>query len=176
MGAIENYPIDIIKRTKEILEDSKLHAVLKKEDREVAFLLNCLLGLIVAISENEKRKSEVFKGNIDDDFLKLIPQKVGFIKKDNNKYDLTKEKQINLYIGHRGDLKQKTKQWFINKIRNSIAHQNIDGVSVKGEWTGVCLSNIYSSRKDFEIIFSVEELRNFALKLSTIYLEEKEAS
>lgn len=40
MGAIENYPIDIIKRTKEILEDSKLHAVLKKEDREVTFLLN----------------------------------------------------------------------------------------------------------------------------------------
>lgn len=73
-------------------------------------------------------------------------------------------------------MKQKTKQWFINKIRNSIAHQNIDGVSVKGEWTGVCLSNIYSSRKDFEINFSVEELRNFALKLSTIYLEEKEAS
>ena len=53
MSAIENYKIEFIKRTKEILEGN--FQILEEKDREVTFLLNCLLGLIVTISENEKR-------------------------------------------------------------------------------------------------------------------------
>ena len=47
---------EFVKRTREILE--KKYAYFKKdEDREVTFLLNCLLGTIVAVSESKKSGS-----------------------------------------------------------------------------------------------------------------------
>jgi hypothetical protein len=46
-----------------------------------------LLGLIVTISENEKRKNNVFRGAIDPDFLNLIPEKIGFIEKNKGWYN-----------------------------------------------------------------------------------------
>ena len=80
MGATENYRIDFIKRTKEILKEN--FQSFEEKDREVTFLLNCLLGLIVTISENEKTEKKVFKDNIDNDFLTMIPNKIGFVKRD----------------------------------------------------------------------------------------------
>lgn len=170
MTAIKNYKLDFIKRTKEILE--RKYQDFENEDREVTFLLNCLLGLIITISENEKKKQTVFIGNIDESFMKLIPNKIGFI--DNHKFDkdftnsdLT---ELNLKIGHKADLKGKDKLWFIKKLRNGIAHQNIQGVNENNIWTGVRLWNSNNSRKDFEIVFTIEELENLAIKLSDIYL------
>jgi len=47
-----NYKEEIVKRTKDLLE-TKFEG-LKNDDREVTFLMNCLLGLIIAVSEKEK--------------------------------------------------------------------------------------------------------------------------
>jgi hypothetical protein len=171
MSAIEDYKIDFIKRTKEILEGG--YKDFEEKDREVTFLLNCLLGLVVGVSENEKRENRIFQGNIDDSFLKLIPEKIGFIEKSQYKNDLTNKDltTLDLLVRHKNDLKMKKKLWFINKIRNCIAHQNISGVNENGQWIGVRLWNENSSMKDFEIILTVEETKNLAIALANEYLK-----
>lgn len=176
MTATNNYRIDFVKRTKEILEGN--FQFFEEKDREVTFLLNCLLGLIVTISENEKRKEKVFKGNIDTDFLTLIPDKIGFVERRQVDDDLTNPDltELNVKVGHKYDLKKKSKLWLINKIRNGIAHQNIEGINANDKWTGVRLWNSNNdSRKDFEIIFVIEELKRFAIALSDKYLEVENA-
>jgi hypothetical protein len=174
MGAIENYRIDFVKRTNEILKEN-FRNFKEEKDREVTFLLNCLLGLIVAISENEKIEKKVFNDNIDDDFLAMIPNKIGFVERDRVDDDLTNVNlvKLNIKVGHKEDLKGKNKLWLINKIRNGIAHQNIEGINENKRWIGVRLwNNTNDSKKDFEIIFTIEELKNLAIALSDKYLEE----
>lgn len=170
MSEIGNYKIDIIQRTKEILEsDSNEFA---EKDREVTFLMNCLLGLIIAISENEKKEKKVLKGVIDAPFLSLIPDKVGYLNAKEVSDDLTKSDltEISINVQHKEKLVLKDKLWFVNKIRNAIAHQNIEGINKAGEWSGVRLWNTNNDKKDFEIIFQIDELKKFALKLAEMYL------
>ena len=170
MGEITNYKIEIIKRTKEILEND--YPTYQEKDREVTFLMNCLLGLIIAISENEKKIRTVLKGNIDDDFLSLIPEKIGFMDSKKIKDDLTNSDltQISINVQHKDNLTSKDKFWFVNKIRNAIAHQNIYGINENQKWVGVRLWNMNNDKKDFEVIFQIDELKNFALKLAEMYL------
>ena len=173
MSSIENYKIEFIKRTKEILEGN-FH-VFEEKDREVTFLLNCLLGLIVTISENEKKKEKVFEGNIDTNFLTLIPDKIGFVGRNQADDDLTNTDltEVSVKVGHKDDLKKNSKLWLINKIRNGIAHQNIEGINENDRWIGVRLWNTNNSKKDFEIIFVIEELKRFAIALADKYLEDE---
>jgi len=169
MTELKNYKIDFIKRTNEILEDN--FESFREKDREITLLLNCLLGLIVTISENEKKEKKVFKNNIDDCFLALIPDKLGFIVNKKVETDLISEQNATLTvsIGHKKDLKGRSQLWFINKIRNCIAHQNIEAINDDGKWVGVRLWNTKNSTKDFEIIFTVKELKSFATTLSERY-------
>ncbi len=176
MSGINNYRIDFIKRTKEILEGN--FQSFEEKDREVTFLLNCLLGLIVTISENEKRRKKVFKDNIGNDFLALVPDKVGFVEKDQTDNDLTNSNLtvLNVKVGHKKDLRGKSELWLINKLRNGIAHQNIEGVNENDKWVGVRLWNTNNdSKKDFEILFMIEELKSLAIALSDKYLEVENA-
>ena len=171
MVQIENYNIEIVRRTKEILESS--YPDFENNDREVTFLMNCLLGLIIAVSENEKRERKVFKGKIDEEFLSLIPEKVGFIESIDVRKDITKSdlSEISISIKHKESLASKDIFWFVNKIRNGIAHQNIQGISENGNWSGVRIWNLNYNRKDFEIIFQIEELKQFAIKIAKRYLD-----
>lgn len=166
MAEIKNYKVDFIKRTNEILTTE--YKNFKEKDREVTFLLNCLLGLIVTISENEQKKLCIFKGKIDDEFLSLIPDKVGFIQRNKSgmNIDLTETSIVSENIGHKDELMEQDKLWFINKIRNGIAHQHIEGVNEDEKWIGVRLWNTNNSFKDFEIVFSIAELKLFATTLS----------
>lgn len=171
MSSIENYKINFIKRTQEILIAE--YKSFQEKDREVTFLLNCLLGLIVVISENEQKKLRVFKGKIDDEFLSLVPDKVGFIQKNKSGMiiDLTDVSTIVENVGHKSELKEQDKLWFINKIRNGIAHQHIESINDDGKWVGVRLWNTNNTSKNFEIIFSINELKEFAISLSEKYLQ-----
>ncbi|MEA2095707.1 MAG: HEPN family nuclease [Candidatus Cloacimonadota bacterium] len=173
MGAMNNYPIDIIKRTKEILEEN--YDFFQVKDREATFLLNCLLGLIVTISENEKKEKKVFKGNIDKDFLTLVPEKVGFIESKSVK-DLTDTgvSELCLQVRHREHLKGQSQFWFITKIRNGIAHQNIEALNENDDLVGIRLWNTNNAfKKDFEIIFTIEELKTLSNALSEKYLSQE---
>jgi hypothetical protein len=171
MSAIKNYKIDFVSRTKDLLDHN--FEDFKNKDKEVTFLLNCLLGLIVNVSENEKKSNVSLKDNIDDNFLSLIPDKIGFILKDEISQDLTKSDltDIKVGIGHKSDLKSCTKLWFVNRVRNGIAHQNIEGINNKKIWVGLRLWNINNKKKDFEVIFTIEELRKLALQIAEEYLK-----
>lgn len=171
MSEIENYNIDIVKRTKEILVN--YYPTFQENDREVTFLMNCLLGVIIAITETEKYSRNYLRGNIDDDFIEHIPERIGFIlsKKVNNDLTNVDLTEININIGHRLDLIGRDKFWFLSRLRNCIAHQNIFGINENKKWIGIRLWNINNSKKDFEIIFTIDELKKYTLDLAKKYLE-----
>jgi len=170
MGEIKEYKVDIIKRTLDMLK--KNFEFLKERDSEVTFLMNCLLGLIVAITENEKQTNELLKGKIDDNFISMIPKKVGFIEFPACEKDLTVLTNDDYFveIRHWEQLKNKQKMWFLKKLRNSIAHQNIEGINENNRWIQVRFWNMIHSKKDFEIIFTIEEMKTFAIELAERYV------
>lgn len=171
MGKIDNYKIEIIQRTKEILESE--YPTFEEKDREVTFLMNCLLGLIIAISEGDNDSKRVLRGKIDNEFLSLIPNKVGFLNSINVTDDLTNASfnEVVVNVQHYDNLTNKDKLWFITKLRNGIAHQNIQGINENNRWIGVRIWNENKQIKDFEIIFQIAELKNFALKLAEMFLQ-----
>ena len=113
------------------------------------------------------------RGKIDEEFILNIPDKIGFIQLRSVDLDLVNKDltEININVGHKSDLLGRDKFWFITKLRNCIAHQNIYGINEDSKWIGVRLWNINNSKKDFEIVFTIEELKNNAIELATKYLE-----
>ncbi|TRX33993.1 HEPN family nuclease [Flavobacterium restrictum] len=171
MSSIKNYQIDFVNRTKKLLSEN--FEDFKNRDLESTLLLNCLLGLIVVVSENEKNGNKSLKGKIDESFLNFIPQKIGFLIKSQHKKDLTEIELTNIQteVGHRNDLTKFEKLWFVNKIRNGIAHQNIEGINENDLWIGIKLWNTNNEKtKDFEVIFTMEELKKLALKIAEDYI------
>jgi hypothetical protein len=154
-----NYQKEFGKRTVEVLERG--HELLKELGREVTFLMNCLLGTIVAISEKEDKRKEnnqpgnnFFAGTIDEEFLLTlgIPTKREWIGKD--------------------------KLGLIENIRHGIAHQHVEAINDTNAdnesfWSGVIIINDYRGN-DFEISFTIDELRNLAINLATKYYEIEE--
>jgi hypothetical protein len=144
MGTL-NYRKDIVERTKRLIE-THYDCIKKTSQLEVTFLINCLLGLVVAVSENKKGKGKV-KDKI---FLQNI-LKTEYLDKS---YD-----------------------WFLPKIRNAIAHQNIEprNDSENKKWTGVKMWNWneHNKKKDFEIELTNEELKDLALKIAEDYLNQE---
>lgn len=171
MSGIDNYKIEIIQRTKEILESE--YPTFEEKDREVTFLMNCLLGLIIAISESDNISKRTLRGKIDTEFLSLIPKKIGFLNSITVSEDLTNSgfNELKVNVQHFDDLTSMDKLWLVTKLRNGIAHQNIQGINENEKWIGVRIWNENKNKqKDFEIIFQIDELKNFALKLAEMYL------
>jgi hypothetical protein len=56
-----------------------------------------------------------------------------------------------------------TKDWFLKKIRNGIAHQNMTAKNENEKWIGVRIWNEHYGLVDFEIEFTIEELKEFAI-------------
>ena len=171
MTAIKNIKIDFVKRTKELLENN--YSDFKKNDREVTFLLNCLLGLIISVSELEKKSKISNNEQIDGDFFNCIPEKIGFIINSLPTPDLLNDSNFTTQIGHKTDLKSQNKIWFVNKLRNGIAHQNIEDINEDDNWVGLKLWNENNIKvKDFEIVFTIEDLYKMAIQIATEYLQK----
>ncbi|GJQ61154.1 MAG: hypothetical protein SCALA702_02070 [Melioribacteraceae bacterium] len=173
MTAIENYDIDIIERTKEILEAN--FELFSRNDREFTFLVNCLLGIVVAATENEKRKAKIFKGKIDNEFMNIIPERVRFIKSKRKNFSINEnnsraEKQ---QIGDKYEIAVKSKIWLLTKLRNCIAHQHIAPINEDGNWVGVKLWNVDRKYRDFEIVFTQVELKGFCIYIANYYLNNR---
>jgi hypothetical protein len=153
MGSI-NYQREFGQRTVEVLENG--YTRLQELGREVTFLMNCLLGTIVVISEKEHDRTEAARnsflvGVINQEFLDVlgIPAKRELINKD--------------------------KLEFIANVRHGIAHQHIEAKNADNEdnettWSGVIIRNNYRNN-NFEIQFTVNELRDFAINLAKKYYE-----
>jgi hypothetical protein len=143
------YPIDIVERTKELLQNT-YEEIKKTSQLEVSFLINCLLGLVVMVAESKKGKGLVK----DKEFLRNI-------RKINIKY--------------KESLAEKEYQWFLKKMRNAIAHQNIDPINENGKWTGAKMWNeTKDGIRDFEISLTNTELKELALNIANDYLNQRQ--
>ncbi|MDR0619699.1 MAG: hypothetical protein LBG17_07375 [Bacteroidales bacterium] len=165
-------------RTVEVLE--KGYRPLTTLGREVTFLMNCLLGTIVVISQKEddrkKAARAVEEAKIEENKTKAakVVEEVGVrnsfldgeINEDFfNKLDIPVKQVLN--VDDRLD--------FISNIRHGIAHQHIkekNGMNDKNEntWKGVIIKN---PDQNFEIEFTTDELRKFAINLAKKYYEEE---
>jgi hypothetical protein len=80
---VKNYKIDFVQRTLELLK-TNYGRIQEDLHLEVTFLMNCLLGLIVTVTENKESKNSFFSENIDDEFAEKIPSTVWYLHKEDN--------------------------------------------------------------------------------------------
>lgn len=151
---IEKFNIKFVERTKEILESYK-------GAHEVSNLLNCTLGLIILPYEQIKEKQNSFW---DTELLTIsnLPsfgihkfEPIQSIRKENIKYY------------------PKTLKVFLQKIRNGLAHQNIQPVNENETFKGVIISNYFDKAKkheDLKVEFGRDQLKEFALFIANEYL------
>jgi len=181
----ENFDKEFISRTIKIVE--KLFDAAKREEYEVTFLLNCLLGLIVTTNEDlEKKESDFFDKRINSEGISdWIPNKITQLSfKDGYKTISNKLKDVNLTtitedfvindfkVFVNKDLHNLSLKKLIRKIRNGIAHKNIEAVNDLEHWTGVRIWNNKDNMKDFEIEFTIGELKLFSTEVARNYLTE----
>ncbi|WP_296331180.1 HEPN family nuclease [uncultured Treponema sp.] len=171
---------EFVERTKKLLESS-FEEVESINHYEVTFLLNCLLGLIVAVSEFDSRKKEnkIFNKKIKDDsnFLAHIPSDIQYF--DNTEvaigsnYGRLHKRDYSVSEKNKEDLQtsDKKQDWYLKKIRNSIAHLNIEPENEGDKWIGVELYNEDQKMKDFSVVYKNTELKKFAIYIAGKYLE-----
>lgn len=171
------YSIDFVKRTQVLLKD--LSSKAKELELDVTFLINTLLGLIVLCSEEG---AEIFNEKIDEEFiLKVIPENIEIFESTKINFTGNFDDKINIELSKKEFLLNQTKHWYIKKLRNGIAHHNIEIHSEpserNGAWSHVTIFNTKDSKKgkiDFKIKLSINELYNLAMEISNIYLKKKQ--
>lgn len=184
---MHDYPKEFIERTLNLLD--KCFDSAQKEELEVTFILNCLLGLIIATFEHlHLCKRDFFEKRLcDEDILEFVPNKIAKIdlkefnkkfKEEVNKKSLITQLQDEITIDskiqiHKFTLaKNLTLKEFIRNIRNGIAHQNLMATSLKDNWEGIRIWNHNKEGiKDFEVEFKINQLKKFAKFIGEKYLE-----
>jgi len=189
---LKNYPIEFVERTIDLIESG----FKKAEDSglEVTFLLNCTLGLLVAAYENLEKSSG---GGRERDYLGtkicdldeeygFSPNEIAYIdsKVASREYkriitsksllttqDTNIEIDLKIPLNGYSQARNLKLSALLKKIRNGIAHQNMEPINNKGKWVGVKIWNDNQGMKDFEIQFSIDELKEFSLFLAKRYIE-----
>lgn len=138
----EIFPLDFIKRTRHNIKlyDDKIN----KTEYDVTNLINNCLGLIII--PRQKYHYQIPKYEFDE-----IDKKYG-ITKNNIKYEKDNNYKLLKIVGH---------------IRNGLSHGHIS--TNLGKDISKLIIKDYprnSEIKNFEIIFTVEEFKDFALKFS----------
>lgn len=175
MSESNNYPVDIVERTEAILKTDYFSST----EYEVTFLVNCLSGILIAAKEFDSRKGKKL-GNLffTPPILAIIPENLTFFNRNDaiNRVTLHNQSISWEVLGKTSLSTILTKPnynigWFLEKIRNAIAHQHIEAINTDGKWTGILLWNEpQTGVKDFMIEFSVAGLREFALHIAGLYL------
>ncbi len=118
---IKNFDIDFVERTKEIVTEYQ-------GERDVSNLINCTLGLLILPYEN-------IKNTIGDAFWQDNIANVKELSDVNIKrFDpirKIKREKITFY--------PRTVKVFLQKIRNGLAHQNIQAINDGGKFTGITI-------------------------------------
>lgn len=141
----EIYEIEFITRTKEILNKYNK----RKGGYKLTLLLNCLVSLIILPSE----RSGFDKPPLWDIMTKHI--------------DFFNTKIHPVW----SDGKEHTLGEFVKKLRNGIAHQNINPINKNNQFVGVKIWNInYKKAIDFEVEFNRHTLHEFANLIADQYL------
>ena len=187
MTAIKDYPKEFVERTLELLE--KVYPSAKTHELEVTFLLNCLLGLIIATYEKLDSCKEGFfnKRLVDDEVFEFVPHNIARIDIGQLHKDFKAEINGKSLIAQHGDsisinqrievqkfklVKNITLREFIRNIRNGIAHQNLMATSQDHHWHGIRIWNHDKNGiKDFEVEFEINHLMKFAKFIGSKFIE-----
>lgn len=180
----KKYDIDFVRNTIKVLTSNYEH--IERQDLEVTFLINCLMGLIITTYEKiEKTKNTIFNRPLSDpEIILKVPPKKSYIKiaealtkfKENiNEIDFINAKKeheingVNIEILDCSDMRLIE---FLNKIRNAIAHQHVDPIDNRGKWHAIKIWNISDlGIKNFEAEFTTHELKEFALFIAEEYCQ-----
>jgi len=177
----KNYDVEFVENTIKLLTTNYEH--IEKQDLEVTFLINCLTGLIIATNEKiQKSQKTIFKYKVSDPRIRLkIPphsRNINFkegIKNTVNDLNLLEIDEQEIQENVEFELTDCTDMMLIDylgKIRNGIAHQNIDTIDNQGKWHGIKLwNNTTNGIKNFETKFTVHELKEFALFIAEEYIK-----
>lgn len=185
---LHNYPKEFVERTLILLD--KCYDNAKQNELEVTFLLNCLLGLIIATYEkmDVNVKDSVFGKRLwDEEISKFIPTKIAKIdlnsfyskfKDDINTKSLIGQLDEKVKIENEIEIqkhklvKNLTLKEFIRNIRNGIAHQNLMATSQSEHWEGVRIWNHNKDGiKDFEVEFTISQLKKFAVFIGREFIK-----
>jgi hypothetical protein len=154
---MNNFDIDFVRNTKEVLVEYG-------GKYDVSNLLNCTLGLIILPYERVKATNQPFWETKIDRFKDLPPFELRCFKpiKGRNR----KTRTLEYY--------PETLEFLLKKIRNGLAHQNIEPVAESKIFKGVIIRNYYGEAPhrvmDLEVEFSKEQLKGFALFIAEQYL------
>ncbi|MFB9121597.1 HEPN family nuclease [Bergeyella porcorum] len=182
----KEYPIEFVERTLLLVNNSFEEMKLKK--LEVTFLLNCLLGLIIATNENIENEEYFSKTKLlNEEIIPFIPKTIAIlninamnkkIKEEINKKSLINQLdsvlkiQNTLNIDKFEQIKNLTLKQFIRFLRNGIAHQNLMATSDNEHWKGIRIWNHNSAGiKDFEVEFTTSELKKFAIFIGEKFIQ-----
>ena len=155
MAQIVHYEIEFVQRTKEILQSYQ-------GEYKLCNAINCVLGLIILPNEIIKeRPNPYWDTNISD------IQELGLLQ-------IRKFEPIRSIRNGITNYYPKSLKVFLRKIRNGLAHQNIEPVNKNGVFCGVIIRNYYTDAKktqDLEVEFNRRELEEFALFIADEYLK-----
>jgi hypothetical protein len=160
MGAIELYEKEFVERTRHILKRYR-------GKYKLSNAINCTLGLIILPNEMIRRlHSPMWDTPVDqiDELTYLRIQKFEPIR--------SKKNGTTSYY-------PKTLRTLLNKIRNGLAHQNIEPVNSGRSFVGVKIKNYYTDRsnsRELDLVIEMKrvELEKFGLFIAEKYLRDSE--
>ncbi|MCJ7583724.1 MAG: HEPN family nuclease [Anaerolineales bacterium] len=156
MSEIMHFETEFVQRTRHILRRYR-------GKYKLSNVINCTLGLIILPNEMLNHSQNP-----------IWEMPIGGIPEINNlrirRFEPIKKKKRS------GEIENfpKTLKIFLKKVRNGLAHQNIEPVNTNRIFTGIIIRNYYgegTSDLDLEIEFNREELEGFALFIAEKYLE-----
>lgn len=148
---IKKFELQFVERTRDIL---------LKYNGKYSFsnLLNCTLGLIILPYENIS-SMEIWQKKLNE--IDSLP-----------KFDLIKFKPIKSIKKDKEIYFPSTLEIFLKKLRNGLAHQNINPINFEGNLIGVKILNKHINEVDLEVNFTESQLKEFSLFISDLYLAE----
>jgi len=159
MSGIAHYEREFVERTRQILKTYK-------GKYKLSNAINCTLGLIVLPNE----MLDAFPNPIWDTPIANIADLAYLRIRMFEPIQKKKKNNIPVYF-------PKTLKIFLKKIRNGLAHQNIEPVNnARGLFTGIIVRNYYgedannAGELDLEIEFNRKELEQFSLFIAGKYL------
>ena len=153
----KHFPIDFVRRT-------MANLARYRDKFEFTNLLNCTLGLIILPYEKAMKGTQPqspWSTNLD--VLSNLPS-----------FQILRFKP--LQKGRKGKPKdcKKNLKILLQKIRNGLAHQNVQPVNQNGQFEGVVIKNYFPDNQgvlDTHLQFSKKELNDFALFIANEYLK-----
>ncbi len=156
---ISRFDIDFVERTRNILLDYA-------DQYDMSIVINCTLGLIILPYEKTKNKpSSLWLTEIDK--ISNLPS-----------FELKIFEPIKSIDSQTGEIiryPRKTLKVLLQKMRNGLAHQDIEPKNKDGKFSGVIIRNYFDDKrvhKDLEIHFDKNALREFALFIADEYLKK----